>query len=113
MFLSLVDLNTNLTGSNLSFLDFINLAVNLSNSFELNCVLSKINSPDYYFGSVNLSDLELTKNWIKQEIGARNDWDTIENTFWEMKPNGSMGKSINKIEDLGQDWSISDVYYGL
>ena len=82
------------------------------NDFRHN-LLSKINAPQYYYGSVNLSDLELTKNWIKQEIGARNDWDTIENTFWEMKPNGTMGKSINKIEDLGQDWSISDVYYGL
>ena len=82
------------------------------NDFRHN-LLSKINAPQYYYGSVNLSDLELTKNWIKQEIGARNDWDTIKNTFWEMKPNGTMGKSIDKIEDLGQDWSVSDIYYGL
>ena len=82
------------------------------NDFRHN-LLSKINSPDYYFGSVNLSDLELTKNQIKQEIGARNDWDTFENTFWEMKPNGTMGKQIKKIKDLGDNWSISDIYYGL
>ena len=82
------------------------------NDFRHN-LLSKINAPDYYFGSVNLSDLELTKNQIKQEIGARNDWDTLENTFWEMKPNGAIGKSIDKIKDLGDNWSISDIYYGL
>lgn len=82
------------------------------NDFRHN-LLSKINAPQYYYGSVNLSDLELTKDQIKKEIGARNDWDTLENTFWEMKSNGTMGKPINKIEDLGQDWSISDVYYGL
>ena len=82
------------------------------NDFRHN-LLSKINSPDYYFGSVNLSDLELTKNQIKQEIGARNDWDTFENTFWEMKPNGTMGKQIKKIKDLGDNWNISDIYYGL
>lgn len=82
------------------------------NDFRHN-LLSKINAPQYYYGSVNLSDLELTKDQIKKEIGARNDWDALENTFWEMKSNGTMGKPINKIEDLGQDWSISDVYYGL
>ena len=82
------------------------------NDFRNN-MLSRIEAPKYYYGSVNLSDLELTKDWIKQEIGARNDWDTIENTFWEMKSNGTMGKSIDKIEDLGQDWSVSDIYYGL
>ena len=82
------------------------------NDFRNN-MLSRIEAPKYYYGSVNLSDLELTKDWIKQEIGARNDWDTIEKTFWEMKSNGTMGKSIDKIDDLGQDWSVSDIYYGL
>lgn len=82
------------------------------NDFRHN-LLSKINSPDYYYGSVNLSDFSLTKDQIKQEIGARNDWDTLENTFWEMKPNGTMGKSIDKIKDLGDNWSAVDMYYGL
>ena len=82
------------------------------NDFRHN-LLSKINSPDYYYGSVNLSDFSLPKEQIKQEIGARNDWDTLENTFWEMKPNGTMGKSIDKIKDLGDNWSAVDIYYGL
>ena len=82
------------------------------NDFRHN-LLSKINSPDYYYGSVNLSDFSLPKEQIKQEIGARNDWDTLENTFWEMKPNGTMGKSIDKIKDLGDNWDSADIYYGL
>lgn len=82
------------------------------NDFRHN-LLSKINSPDYYYGSVNLSDFSLPKEQIKQEIGARNDWDTLENTFWEMKPNGAMGKSIDKIKDLGDNWKVEDMYYGL
>ena len=82
------------------------------NDFRHN-LLSKINSPDYYYGSVNLSDFSLPKEQIKQEIGARNDWDTLENTFWEMKPNGTIGKSIDKIKDLGDNWSAVDIYYGL
>lgn len=82
------------------------------NDFRYN-FLSRMNAPDYYYGSVNLSDLELTKNQIKQEIGARNDWETTENTFWEMNPNGTIGKQIYKIKDLGEDWSVRDIYYGL
>lgn len=82
------------------------------NDFRHN-LLSKINSPDYYYGSVNLSDFSLTKDQIKQEIGARNDWDTLENTFWEMKPNGTVGKPITEIKDLGDNWSAVDMYYGL
>ena len=82
------------------------------NDFRHN-LLSKINVPDYYYGSVNLSDFSLPKEQIKQEIGARNDWDTLENTFWEMKPNGTVGKAIDKIKDLGDNWSAVDVYYGL
>ena len=82
------------------------------NDFRHN-LLSKINAPNYYYGSVNLSDFSLPKEQIKQEIGARNDWDTLENTFWEMKPNGTMGKSIDKIKDLGDNWSAVDIYYGL
>ena len=30
-----------------------------------------------------------------------------------MKPNGTMGKSIDKIKDLGDNWSAVDMYYGL
>ena len=30
-----------------------------------------------------------------------------------MKPNGTMGKSIDKIKDLGDNWSAVDIYYGL
>ena len=82
------------------------------NDFRHN-LLSKINSPDYYYGSVNLSDFSLPKEQIKQEIGARNDWDTLENTFWEMKPNGAVGKQIKEIKDLGDNWSAVDIYYGL
>ena len=82
------------------------------NDFRHN-LLSKINAPDYYYGSVNLSDFSLTKDQIKQEIGARNDWDTLENTFWEMKPNGTIGNQIKELEDLGDNWSAVDVYYGL
>ena len=82
------------------------------NDFRYN-LLSKINSPDYYFGSVNLSDFSLPKEWIKREIGARNDWDTLENTFWEMKPNGTIGKAIDKLKDLGDNWDSADIYYGL
>ena len=82
------------------------------NDFRHN-LLSKINAPDYYYGSVNLSDFSLPKEQIKQEIGARNDWDTLENTFWEMKPNGTIGKAIDKIKDLGDNWSAVDMYYGL
>lgn len=82
------------------------------NDFRYN-LLSKINSPDYYYGSVNLSDFSLPKEQIKQEIGARNDWDTLENTFWEMKPNGTIGKQIKEIKDLGDNWSAVDMYYGL
>lgn len=82
------------------------------NDFRHN-LLSKINAPDYYYGSVNLSDFSLPKEQIKREIGARNDWDTLENTFWEMKPNGTMGKSIDKIKDLGDNWDSADIYYGL
>ena len=82
------------------------------NDFRHN-LLSKINAPNYYYGSVNLSDFSLTKDQIKQEIGARNDWDTLENTFWEMKPNGTVGKPITEIKDLGDNWSAVDMYYGL
>ena len=82
------------------------------NDFRHN-LLSKINAPNYYYGSVNLSDFSLPKEWIKREIGARNDWDTLENTFWEMKPNGTIGKTIDKIKDLGDNWSAVDMYYGL
>ena len=82
------------------------------NDFRHN-LLSKINAPNYYYGSVNLSDFSLPKEWIKREIGARNDWDTLENTFWEMKPNGTIGKTIDKIKDLGDNWSVVDIYYGL
>lgn len=82
------------------------------NDFRHN-LLSKINAPDYYYGSVNLSDFSLTKDQIKQEIGARNDWDTLENTFWEMKPNGTVGEPITEIKDLGDNWSAVDMYYGL
>ena len=30
-----------------------------------------------------------------------------------MKPNGAMGKSIDKIKYLGDNWSAVDMYYGL
>ena len=82
------------------------------NDFRHN-LLSKINAPNYYYGSVNLSDFSLPKEWIKREIGARNDWDTLENTFWEMKPNGTIGKAIDKLKDLGDNWDSADIYYGL
>ena len=82
------------------------------NDFRHN-LLSKINAPNYYYGSVNLSDFSLPKEQIKREIGARNDWDTLENTFWEMKPNGTIGKAIDKIKDLGDNWDSADIYYGL
>ena len=63
------------------------------NDFRHN-LLSKINAPDYYYGSVNLSDFSLTKDQIKQEIGARNDWDTLGDNDSPLI-NGTIGCATN------------------
>ena len=72
----------------------------------------KQKSKEYYFGSVNLANLNIAKDNIMNEIGARNDWDKLNNTFWKMKPHGRMGDSIEEIKDLKLDQNkISDVFY--
>lgn len=72
----------------------------------------KQKSKEYYFGSVNLANLDVSKEYIMGEIGARNDWDKLNNTFWKMKPDGRMGESIEEIKDLKLDQNkISDVFY--
>ena len=72
----------------------------------------KQKSKEYYFGSVNLANLNIAKENIMNEIGVRNDWDKFNNTFWTMKPDGRIGDSIKEIKDLKLDQNkISDVFY--
>lgn len=81
-----------------------------------NNMLNKINAKamEYSYSSVNLADLDVSRQWIENELNTRDANDNFKNVLWEMKNNGKIGKPIDSIKDLGLESKdrVTDVYYG-
>lgn len=82
-----------------------------------NNMLNRINTRamEHSYSSVNLADLDVSRQWIENELNTRDANDNFKNVLWEMENNGKIGKPINSIKDLGLEAKdrVTDVYYGI
>ena len=82
-----------------------------------NNMLNKINTRamEHSYSSVNLADLDVSRQWIENELNTRDANDNFKNVLWEMENNGKIGKPIDSIKDLGLESKdrVTDVYYGI
>ena len=82
-----------------------------------NNMLNKINTRamEHSYSSVNLADLDVSRQWIENELNTRDANDNFKNVLWEMESNGKISKPINSIKDLELESKdrVTDVYYGV
>ena len=66
----------------------------------------------YSYSSVNLSNLDVSSDWLSAELQSREDNGTLTGSLYEFSKNGTKGKAIKDLDDI--DFSkdkLTDVYY--